>query len=218
MYTNRRGFTLIELLVVVAIIALLLSILLPGLSHARRAAQRVTCQSNMKQAGTVLRAYAVEHNGIFPVVHGCDIDFPQPVTNEWWELAEGNGLREELLRCPVDKQGEALGLRSYILNCIISFCKQEVDIPDPARKIIVSERNHDGDFTLQNCTEGYHAWQPVPQWKDLIKPDRHLNMGNYLFGDGHVALLKQEETLGPTETRTEANKHFITDLAPGYAD
>ncbi len=63
---GRRGFTLIELLVVVAIIALLISILLPSLSQAKEQAKTVKCVSNLRQIGIAMHSYFGEHNDWFP--------------------------------------------------------------------------------------------------------------------------------------------------------
>lgn len=55
--TPRRGFTLVELLVVVAVIALLMSLLLPALGKARQTGQNITCQSNLRQMGIATTMY-----------------------------------------------------------------------------------------------------------------------------------------------------------------
>lgn len=71
--STRRAFTLIELLVVVAIIAMLVSILLPSLSGARDHAKRVKCQSNLRNIGNAVHYYFDEYLDAFPWAkfYGC---------------------------------------------------------------------------------------------------------------------------------------------------
>jgi prepilin-type N-terminal cleavage/methylation domain-containing protein len=62
------AFTLIEVLVVVAIIALLISILVPSLRRAREQAKATLCLSNLKQQGTGFSTYQADHKGHLPRV------------------------------------------------------------------------------------------------------------------------------------------------------
>ncbi len=59
----RAAFTLIELLVCVAVIAVLISLLLPSLGAAREQARRIKCASQLRQLGVALHMYAGDHRG-----------------------------------------------------------------------------------------------------------------------------------------------------------
>jgi prepilin-type N-terminal cleavage/methylation domain-containing protein/prepilin-type processing-associated H-X9-DG protein len=66
---RRFAFTLIELLVVVAIIALLISILLPSLSRARELSKRTVCLANIRGIGQGMHIYA-QDGDVFPMYAG----------------------------------------------------------------------------------------------------------------------------------------------------
>jgi prepilin-type N-terminal cleavage/methylation domain-containing protein len=64
---SRAGFTLIELLVVVAIIALLVSILLPALGRARQQAKAIVCRTQLRDLGMNTTMYANAERDAVPL-------------------------------------------------------------------------------------------------------------------------------------------------------
>ena len=123
----RAGFTLIELLVVVAIIAILLSILLPSLQRAREQARQLLCITNLRSMGQAAGFYAEGNRDWLvrsesawrgfsgPGMHfaasllpGLSYDGSEgPITKLWWESPRNRRRRlmracekNPLLQCP----------------------------------------------------------------------------------------------------------------------
>ena len=84
--SRRAGFTLVELLVVIGIIALLIGILLPTLSQARRSAKSVACAAALREVGNGFALYGNAYNYTWPVaVH--------EEGTAAWALTPGTGQR-----------------------------------------------------------------------------------------------------------------------------
>jgi prepilin-type processing-associated H-X9-DG protein/prepilin-type N-terminal cleavage/methylation domain-containing protein len=137
MKRNGRSFTLIELLVVVAIIALLISILLPALGAARAQGKAVVCLSNLKQLGMALYYYGQDFNEQpppnrpYPYPGGpyCGTA-PDYRDSDWWyythmipKYVPGNvtsgtsGAFSGVVRCPAEGDvGRAYAMNVFACN------------------------------------------------------------------------------------------------------
>jgi prepilin-type N-terminal cleavage/methylation domain-containing protein len=74
---DRHGFSLVELLIVVSIIALLASLLLPGLVRAREYAYFARCKSNLRQLAIGCLLFAGNNRGQLPGGESrCPVDNP----------------------------------------------------------------------------------------------------------------------------------------------
>ncbi len=84
------GFTLAELLIVLAVLALLLAMLIPSLSAARRQASMSACAMQMRGVGTALKQFAVANRNRLPPFAFSDYGGNLPLSGHWGGQSQAN--------------------------------------------------------------------------------------------------------------------------------
>lgn len=90
---GSSAFTLVELLIMVAIVALLLAVMLPGLSGARAQSRQVVCGSNLRQIGLALHLYAIDYGGrAMPLAYTAPSIVGSGPAVYWWGTNAPSGI------------------------------------------------------------------------------------------------------------------------------
>ncbi len=109
----RKGITLLELIVVVAIIAILVGLLLVGVTRVRSSAAQLQCTNNQKQLVLAAHANAGDHRGLLPGL--CNV-YTDPVD----QMTGENSLFTAL--CPYLEQGHAAVDNNYSALIALYTC------------------------------------------------------------------------------------------------
>ena len=190
--TKRSGFTLIELLVTIAIIAILAAMLLPALAAARKKAQAVQCQSNLRQISVTTFLYCQDNNDYLPYAWFDDTDASE---NNFFALLtpllyhvefDGYGdFESKIYVCPKRMNEPLVGPNpmriSYGMNA-----NNSIDFPDPRTRRLGQVPNPAGTLMIADVAFTYNH-PPILR----LDPDqvgyKHDNRANIIMFDGHAA-------------------------------
>ena len=180
--TNAHGFTLIEVVVVVAILALLLSILLPSLGRARETTRSVLCLNNLRQMAIAAHGYASTYRRFPPYLFSS----PDGKTSYGWDLQVRykweNGKRQAVVKPGLLWQGTTI---EQINQC------PKYEGSDNWVEYPYTGYNYNSSYVgyCEYYTE-VSGWPPAPTGQLVVKenPARPEEIrqaaGCVLFGDG----------------------------------
>jgi prepilin-type N-terminal cleavage/methylation domain-containing protein/prepilin-type processing-associated H-X9-DG protein len=211
---RRAGFTLVELLVVIGIIALLISILMPALSKARKQALNANCMSNLRSIGQALQIYAAENKGKMPAHKGGGW-WLWDVTVDTRDVMLKSGFNRKILYCPTYPEQDVDGLWNFAPDYAVlgyffliqrvpgyptmptldltpdqkkNYQPRNVPLRDPQTlRASASETELVTDATLsQNNLFHVQGGFAVPHQTSHLTKDNKPEGGNILYMDGHV--------------------------------
>lgn len=168
------GFTLIELLVVVAILAVLISILLPTLGRAKDVARATLCKTNLAGLARANMMYA-DDNGAHYVPAASDIlSSTSPNLHRWHGTRPNPSAAYDPQAGPMAKY---LGQGGKIKKC-------------PTFR----------DFRTEAKVNAYESGSGGYGYSDLYIGSEFLDKGFYLDSPGQLSGCKEEAVRNPGET------------------
>lgn len=175
-----RGFTLIELLVTIAVIALLISILLPALAGARGTARTAVCLSNQRQLVTAWTLYAnASRDRVMPLAYWSESDIGSGPQVFWWGT---HGSASE----PPDYSRGFLApyLDTSLSPRSVLECPEQAwgtYRPQGPSRTITSTYGYNGYYLSPAKTPGWGEQIGFRPWKRLGEIDRVSEV--FVFGD-----------------------------------
>jgi prepilin-type N-terminal cleavage/methylation domain-containing protein/prepilin-type processing-associated H-X9-DG protein len=207
-----RGFTLVELLVVIAIIGVLVALLLPAVQAAREAANRSSCQNNLKQIGIGLHNYHDTYKAL-PAGYIYTSGNGQP---EWgWAVAilpfmEEQGLYDQLrhqtIRLNQLYRSGAPAADQALLQTVIETYR----CPSDARQTLANNEQFGSSNHFRVAKSNYVGCAGWGNNGDKNYPIRNLDSGGLLYGSSYLGFsdcfdgLSNTQIVGEREYRAKA--------------
>lgn len=188
-----NGFTLIELLVVIAIVAVLCGLIMSSLSKAKEASQGMACISNIKQIGSAMNLYRIDHNNTYPMAWDSSSQLV------WFQVLTGDSggtayLDSRILKCPAV---HGTGNNSYGMTSLMLWyptTHRTDTAPNFFTQLILKPAEWPLIMDADNVAV-YGLDKPIASaTSDNRFAARHNGHANVLMADGHVEMAQYGET------------------------
>lgn len=234
-YLGRRAriapgaFTLVDVLVSLVIIAILMGMLLPALSHASESARRVVCQSNVRQIGLAIVMYADDSRGHMPASVFLPANSAQRAGDRPQSMT--TLLLPEPERLPNRSAWDGLGLlyeREYLSAAKVFYCpshtgdypfakfqtqwaKEKSEVVSPESFIVANYHYRGaGPSNGVRATPGA-SYQPLTSILYQIDPAQ-----SSLVSDGMRNIRDYNHKVGVNFFRADLTVHWFADQAGQY--